>query len=90
VKGVPNNVLTLTVSREYWKTIGGPQIVGGGEWGCSNSCKDENGNVVNNTFFSTLPQKIGNRQWNHIEIIVLYTTDVHGGGDVLMLTHDVN
>jgi hypothetical protein len=90
VKGVPNNVLTLTVSREYWKTIGGLQIIAGGEWGCANNCRDENGNVVNNTFFSNLPQQIGNKQWNHLEIIVLYVTDRHGGGSVLSLTHDVN
>lgn len=86
VKDVPAHLLKLTVAREYYNGI---NRVAGGEWSCT-ACIGQQVNVVNTDFFKILPQQIGTRPWKHIEIAILYTDDVNGGGYVLSVTHDVN
>lgn len=89
VINVPAGVLQLVVSREYWHTKSGPVKVGGGEFQCSGGCKNSEGDVINNTFFHFLPQQVGTKTWNHIEIVILYIEDKNGGGFVLSMTHDI-
>lgn len=63
----------LAFSRTYWNTKGGVAQVGGREWR-ANHVLDAKGNYTNNDFFLPLPQQIGNRQWNHIELVFLFTS----------------
>lgn len=87
VRNVPASVLGLIVARDYYNFKGGVTRVGGGEWSCRQNCTDANHDVKNITFFKGLPQLVGNKSWNHLEIAVLYTTDPAGGGYILSLNH---
>jgi hypothetical protein len=79
VKKVRPNLYRLVVAKEFWKTVGGIQRIGGGEWNCATGCLNENGDVENTNYFDFIPGQIGARAWNHISIIVLYETDMNGG-----------
>lgn len=89
VKDVPANVLEMVVARDYWRQGGGVTRIAGGEWRCSENCRNDNGHIENDQFFAFLPGQIRTKQWNHIEITVLYTLDQWGGGYVLSMTHSL-
>ena len=77
--------LRLTVDRAYWKTTGGVFLAGEMIWRCTQNCTG----VINEDYFKSLPQRIGNTSWNHISIIVFFETDINGGGAVLSLELDI-
>ncbi|MBL7741077.1 MAG: hypothetical protein JNK14_17780 [Chitinophagaceae bacterium] len=83
VKDPGHPLFELVVNREYWKTTGGIQFAGGDTWQCTTQCTD----IVNEEFFSSLPQRIGNKPWNHISINILFATDANGGWG-LSLEHE--
>jgi len=85
VKNPGHAFLRLTVDRAYWKTGGGVFLAGELIWRCTQNCTD----VVNEDYFNSLPQRIGNIPWNHISIIILFETDINGGGPVLSLEQDI-
>jgi len=86
VKDVPANLGKIVVYRGYWNTVNGVRQVAGKEWQCFTNCIDANGNIENNEFFSFFPSSIGNRTWNHIEIIILYE-EPNGWGTIIDLNH---
>jgi hypothetical protein len=90
VQNVTANVRKLVVARYYWNISGGVSVIGGKEWECQTGCTDANSNVENKQFFKSLPQQIGSRIWNHIEIDILFIDNEWGGGYVLMLNHTLN
>jgi hypothetical protein len=77
-------VIQLKVGRAYWQTVGGVFFAGGDLWTCTQNCNY----VANEEHFKSLPQRIGNKPWNHISITILFETDVNGGGSVLSLEYD--
>lgn len=85
VKNPGHSFLRLTVDRAYWKTTGGVFLAGEMIWRCTQNCTD----VVEEDYFKALPQRIGNALWNHISIIILFETDINGGGSVLTLEQDI-
>lgn len=88
VKDLPGNLESIIVSRDYWRTVGGVNRVGGGQWECSFNCTNSKGHVENTQFFSFLPAQMGTSSWNHIEITVLYAQDQWGGA-VLDMNHSL-
>lgn len=85
IVNTPNHpVVKIKVDRSYWKSSGAI-FAGGALWDCSTGCTG----VENTTFFSNLPQRIGSRPWDHIEIFILFQTDNNGGGSVLDLSYNV-
>lgn len=83
VKDVKAEVIKLTVDKSFWK---GLNMAGQGIFECRSGCS---GNIENSTAFSHLPGQIGSKEWNHIEIYVLYEKSLSGEGWVLSLTHDL-
>lgn len=83
VKDVKTEVIKLTVDKSFWK---GLNMAGQGIFECRSGCS---GNIENSTAFSHLPEQIGTKEWNHIEIYVLYEKNLSGEGWVLSLTHDL-
>lgn len=86
VKDVPANLEKIVVFRGYWNTVNGVRQVAGREWECVTNCIDANGNIENKEFFSFFPSSIGNRTWNHIEIIILYE-EPNGWASIIDLNH---
>jgi len=83
IKDVKPEVIKLTVEKSYWKGITG---IGQGIFECRSGCS---GNIENTTAFSHLPAQIGAKEWNHIEIYVVYERNLNGEGYVLMRTYNL-
>jgi hypothetical protein len=83
VKDVKPGVTKLTIDKSYWK---GLNMAGQGIFECKSGCT---GNIENSTAFSSLPNQIGSKPWNHFEIYVVYEMDGNGGGWLLELTQDL-
>ncbi|MBL7745572.1 MAG: hypothetical protein JNN00_19025 [Chitinophagaceae bacterium] len=83
VKDPGHALFKLVVARGYWNTTGGVHYIGGNTWECNTQCTG----VANEEFFSTLPQRIGNKAWNHISVTILFSTDGNGGW-LLTLEHE--
>lgn len=62
----------IIMDRSYWNTIGPDTKVSGAEWHGINVL-DATGSYENNIFYNMLPAQIGERQWNHLEIVMLFT-----------------
>ena len=77
----------IWVSREYWKTKGSLSKTGGGVWECRTGCINNDGDVVNTDFFAFLSGQIGNRKYDHIEVVIRYLEDAAGGGYSLDRNH---
>lgn len=84
VKDPGHQVVNYVVNRSYWKTIGGIQLAGESTWECTTGCTD----TANEEFFTTLPQRIGTKPWNHVSIAILFEID-NNGAWVLSLEHDL-
>jgi len=85
VKDSRHPLYKLVVDRTYWKTKGGINTIASATWEGEVGVRS----VINTTFFKILPQQIGNRQWNHISIVVLFETNAMGEAWVLSLEHDI-
>jgi hypothetical protein len=86
IKDVPADLAKIVVYRGYWNVSGGVRLVSGREWECFTGCRNPNGSIENNEFFSFFPTSIGNKAWNHIEIIILYE-EPNGWASILDLNH---
>ncbi|RYZ19681.1 MAG: hypothetical protein EOO10_24050 [Chitinophagaceae bacterium] len=86
VKDVPANFEKIVVYRGYWSTTGGVRLVSGREWECFTGCINANGSIENKEFFTFFPTSIGNKAWNHIEIVVVYELP-NGWAYLLDLNH---
>lgn len=84
VKDPGHPLVKLTVDRGYWKTTGGIQLAGRDVWQCTSHCTD----VINEDFFRSLPQRIGNKPWNHISIVILFEINDNGEGWIISLEHE--
>ena len=89
VKQAEKNYREIWFSREYWRTKQGVQLVAGGLWKCMSNCLNAEGNILNEEFFKFLPNQIGTNTWNHIEIVLRYNMDQHGGGYLLDMNYDI-
>lgn len=65
---------SIVADRSYWNTVGTDTKVGGGEWKGTNVL-DASGSYENRTFYTFLPAQIGNRAWDHIEVVMLFTNN---------------
>jgi len=83
IRDVGAEVIKLTVEKSYWKGI---SPAGQAIFECRSGCS---GNIENTTAFSHLPVQIGNKEWNHIELYVVYERNLNGEGYVLMLTYNL-
>jgi hypothetical protein len=88
IEDVPDGLEKIIVYRGYWNTIGGVRNIAGREWECTTGCINSGGDIENKDFFSFLPSQIGNRAWNHIEIIILYE-ESNGWAYILDLNHNL-
>lgn len=79
---------TILMDRSYWNTIGPDIKMGGAVWNGVNVL-DETGSYSNNSFFNMLPLQIGNRTWNHIEIVMLFTNDTNTQTRILDFYHSL-
>jgi hypothetical protein len=89
VRHAEKNAREIWISREYWRTKQGVNKVGGGVWECKTGCFNEDGDILNVEFFKFLPTQIGERQWNHIEIVIRYLMDPAGGGYLIDMNYDI-
>ncbi|HTE28340.1 hypothetical protein [Flavitalea sp.] len=89
VKQADKNYREIWFSREYWKTKQGLQFVAGGVWECKSNCLNEYGDVKNEEFFKFLPNQVGTKAWNHIEIVLRYIMDQNGGGYLIDMNYDL-
>ncbi|MFN8252562.1 MAG: hypothetical protein U0V75_11845 [Ferruginibacter sp.] len=67
---------TIVMDRSYWNTIGPDTKVGGATWNGVNML-DETGSYSNSIFFNMLPLQMGNKAWNHYEIVMLFTNSTN-------------
>jgi hypothetical protein len=84
VKDPGHAVTKLAVERAYWNLVGGIQLVGVAVWECYTGCID----IPNDEYFKVLPSRIGDRQWNHISLTVVFEIDPVGGGYILSLEYE--
>lgn len=78
--------VTIVMDRSYWNTIGPDTKVGGATWNGVNVL-DETGSYSNSIFFNMLPLQIGNKAWNHYEIVMLFTNNTNTQTRVLDFYH---
>lgn len=70
----------IVVERAYYDTANQTNPVAVGTWDCQQGCTDLYGNYKNQTFFSFLPQQIGNRIWQRAQFFVrFYNTPMTAG-----------
>jgi hypothetical protein len=62
----------IIIDRSYWTTVGTDTKVAGGVWQ-GNDLLDATGSYENSSFFSFFPTQIGNRYWDHLEIVLMFT-----------------
>ncbi|MBZ5857707.1 hypothetical protein [Flavihumibacter profundi] len=80
----------FAVDRSYWYTVGGPQKLAGSVWR-GNQVLNASGNYSNDTHFSSLATQLGNHQWNHLEVVMLFTNaDPNIGTFILDFNQDFN
>lgn len=78
----PHNYPQIVFERAYWNTIGGVQPIANKTWYCQNDCIDQ----PNDSFFADMPERVGQKNWNHISLTILFQEDlVVGGGWLLTL-----
>jgi hypothetical protein len=70
----------IVVERAYYDTADLTTPVAVGTWDCQQGCTDSSGNYKNETFFSFLPQQIGNRIWQRAQFFIrFYNTPMSAG-----------
>jgi hypothetical protein len=87
VKDIPGGLYQLSIDKGFWNTIGGVSLAGRGVWACSTDCLAAATTIENDDFFDFMPERIGNKQWNHISARVFYEMD-DGGGWILELEYE--
>ena len=76
----------FAMDRSYWNTIGPDTKVGGAEWQ-GNNLLDGSGSYENDDFYDFLPAQIGNKAWNHLEIVMLFTNAANTQTRMLNFNH---
>jgi hypothetical protein len=79
----------IIMDRSYWNTIGPDTKIAGAEWHGINVL-DATGSYENNTFYKIIPVQIGERQWNHLEIVILFTNVASTQTRILSFNYSFN
>ncbi|ULQ54243.1 hypothetical protein [Flavihumibacter fluvii] len=76
----------IAMDRSYWNVTGPDTKIAGAEWRGTNVL-DATGSYENHDFYNFLPVQIGSREWNHIEIVMLFTNATNTQTRVLVFNH---
>jgi hypothetical protein len=74
---VGDEVEKLTVHRAYWDLSNSMQVVAEGDWACQTGCRNNNRDVLNNSYFTFFPSQLDNKFWDAIRIEVSYRVPVN-------------
>jgi hypothetical protein len=74
---VGDEVEKLTVHRAYWDLSNRMQVVAEGDWACQTGCRNNNRDVLNNSYFTFFPSQLDNKFWDAIRIEVSYRVPVN-------------
>lgn len=69
---IDNGWKKIVIDRSYWNTVGTDTKLAGGVWQ-GNDLLDASGSYENSSFFGFFPAQLGAQQWDHLELVLLFT-----------------